>query len=110
MSHRRVVITGMGVVTPIGNDVKTFWDNLVAGKSGIGPITQFDATEYDCRIAGEVRGFEPAKIFKTPKDVRRTDRFTHLAVGAAKEAMADAGFDGPVSDPERFGCVLGSGI
>jgi len=100
----------MGVVTPVGNDVNTFWNNLIAGVSGIGPITQFNATEFDCRIAGEVRGFEAVKVFKTPKDVRRTDRFTHLVVGAAKEAMADAGFNGPVSDPERFGCVLGSGI
>jgi 3-oxoacyl-[acyl-carrier-protein] synthase II len=100
----------MGVVTPVGNDVNTFWNNLISGVSGIGPITQFDATAFDCRIAGEVRGFEAVKVFKTPKDVRRTDRFTHLVVGAAKEAMADAGFNGPVSDPERFGCVLGSGI
>jgi len=70
MSHRRVVITGMGVVTPVGNDVNTFWNNLIAGVSGIGPITQFDATAFDCRIAGEVRGFEAVKAFKTPKDVR----------------------------------------
>ncbi len=100
----------MGVVTPCGNDVDALWSSLIAGRSGIGPITQFDAAAYDCRIAGEVRGFEAAKVFRTPKDVRRTDRFTHLAVGAAKEAMADAGFNGPVTDPERFGCVLGSGI
>jgi len=100
----------MGVVTPVGNDVNTFWNNLIAGVSGIGPITQFDATAFDCRIAGEVRGFEAVKAFKTPKDVRRTDRFTHLVVGAAKEAMADAGFSGPPGDPERFGCVIGSGI
>jgi 3-oxoacyl-[acyl-carrier-protein] synthase II len=92
MSHaRRVVITGMGVVTPLGNDIATFWNNLVQGRSGIGPITCFDASAYDCRIAGEVRDFDAVKYFKTPKDVRRTDRFTHLAVGAAKLAMEDSG-------------------
>jgi 3-oxoacyl-[acyl-carrier-protein] synthase II len=110
MSHRRVVITGMGVITPVGNDVSTFWNNLIQGVSGIGPITLFDASEYRCRIAGEVRDFNPAQYFKTPKDVNRTDRFTHLAVAAAKEAVADAGLTFPVADPERFGVVLGSGI
>ena len=92
MSHlRRVVITGMGVVTPVGNDIPTFWENLVHGRSGIGPITHFDVSRYDCRIAGEVRDFDAVKFFKTPKDLRRTDRFTHLAVGAAKLAMENAG-------------------
>src|SRR5678816_340643 len=111
MSHqRRVVITGMGVVTPLGNEVSVFWENLVHGRSGIGPITHFDASQYDCRIAGEVRDFEPVKHFKTPKDVRRTDRFTHLAVGAAKMALEEAGLTAPVADPERFGVMLGSGI
>jgi 3-oxoacyl-[acyl-carrier-protein] synthase II len=111
MSHaRRVVITGMGVVTPLGNDIATFWDNLTHGRSGIGPITSFDASVYDCRIAGEVRDFDAVKYFKTPKDVRRTDRFTHLAVGAAKLAMEDAGLTVPIADPERFGVMLGSGI
>jgi 3-oxoacyl-[acyl-carrier-protein] synthase II len=110
MSHRRVVITGMGVVTPCGNDLATFWNNIINGVSGIGPITHFDASAYDCQIAGEVRDFDPAKIFKTPKDVRRTDRFTHFVVGAAKEAMASAGLTQPVGDPERFGVVIGSGI
>jgi 3-oxoacyl-[acyl-carrier-protein] synthase II len=100
----------MGVITPVGNDVETFWQNLVAGRSGIGPITHFDVSGYDCRIAGEVRDFDAVTYFKTPKDVRRTDRYTHLAVGAAKGAMADAGLTGPVGDPERFGCVIGSGI
>ena len=88
---RRVVITGMGVITPNGLDVPTFWDNMVHGKSGIGPITHFDVSAYKCRIAGEVRDFQPLEHFKTPKDVNRTDRFTHLAVAAAKAAMADAG-------------------
>jgi 3-oxoacyl-[acyl-carrier-protein] synthase II len=100
----------MGVVTPVGNEVSVFWENLVHGRSGIGPITHFDASQYDCRIAGEVRDFEPVKHFKTPKDVRRTDRFTHLAVGAAKMALEEAGLTAPVADPERFGVMLGSGI
>jgi 3-oxoacyl-[acyl-carrier-protein] synthase II len=100
----------MGVVTPCGNDLATFWNNIVNGVSGIGSITHFDASAYDCQIAGEVRDFDPAKIFKTPKDVRRTDRFTHFVVGAAKEAMSDAGLTQPVGDPERFGVVIGSGI
>ena len=107
---RRVVITGMGVVTPCGNDLATFWDNLTHGRSGVGVIANFDAALFDCRIAGEVRDFEPVKFFKTPKDVRRTDRFTHFAVGAAKMAMEDAGLTVPVADPERFGVMLGSGI
>ena len=111
MSHpRRVVVTGMGVVTPVGNDVETFWSNIVAGVSGIGPITHFDVTDYRCRIAGEVKNFTPVEHFKTPKDVNRTDRFTHLAVAAAKGAMADAGLAAPIGDPERFGCMIGSGI
>jgi 3-oxoacyl-[acyl-carrier-protein] synthase II len=100
----------MGVVTPCGNDLVTFWNNIVNGVSGIRAITHFDVSAFDCQIAGEVRDFDPSKVFKTPKDVRRTDRFTHLVVGAAKEAMADAGLTQPVGDPERFGVVLGSGI
>src|SRR6266853_2858295 len=107
---RRVVVTGLGVITPCGNDVQTFWKNITAGVSGIGKITHFDAQQFDCRIAGAVRDFEPVGFFKTPKDVRRTDRYTHFAVAAAKNAMADAGLAGPVGDPERFGVMIGSGI
>jgi 3-oxoacyl-[acyl-carrier-protein] synthase II len=107
---RRVVITGMGVLTPVGNDMDTFWRNITEGVSGIGPITHFDVSAFDCRIAGEVRGFEPVSVFNVPKDVRRADRFVQLAVGAAKQAMADAGFSKPVANPERFGCIIGSGI
>jgi 3-oxoacyl-[acyl-carrier-protein] synthase II len=110
MSQRRVVITGMGVTTPCGNDVPTFWNNMINGVSGIGPITLFDCAAYDCRIAGEVKNFDPKAAFKKPKDVKRTDRFVHVVVAAAKEAMADAGLTGPIGDPERFGCILGSGI
>ena len=97
-------------MTPVGKEVDVFWQNLVAGVSGIGPITLFDASAYRCRIAGEVRDFEPIPYFRTPKDVNRTDRFTQFAVGAAKAAMADAGLTGPVDDPERFGAIIGSGI
>jgi 3-oxoacyl-[acyl-carrier-protein] synthase II len=74
MSHpRRVVITGMGLVSPLGNDLKSFWDNLSNGRSGIGPITLFDVTQYDCRIAGEVKNFDPATWFNNPRDARRSD-------------------------------------
>ena len=100
----------MGVFTPVGNDVETFWQNLVAGRSGIRPITHFDASAFDCQFAGEVRDFDPVKHFKTPKDVRRTDRFAQLAIAAAKQALADAGITEPIGDPERFGCMIGSGI
>ena len=111
MSHqRRVVVTGIGLLTPVGNDLATFWGNITNGVSGIGPVTQFDVTDYDCKIAGEVRGFDPVKFFKVPKDVRRADRYTQLAVGAARLAMEDAGITAPVANPERFGCMIGSGI
>jgi 3-oxoacyl-[acyl-carrier-protein] synthase II len=111
MSHpRRVVITGMGLVSPLGNDLKSFWDNLSNGRSGIGPITLFDVTQYDCRIAGEVRDFDPAIAFKNPRDARRSDRFTQLAVAAAKSALADSGLTLPVPNPDRIGVMVGSGI
>jgi 3-oxoacyl-[acyl-carrier-protein] synthase II len=109
-TDRRVVITGIGVVTPIGNDLKTFWDNLRNGVSGISPIQAFDTTAYDCQIAGEVRNFEPKNYFRNPKDVRRTDRYTHLAMGAAKMAMEDSGLDLEKTDRRRFGAIVSSGI
>ena len=85
---RRVVVTGMGAITPVGNDLQTLWSNLTGGVSGIGPITHFDAAAYDCRFAGEVRGFEPVKYFKTPKDVRRSDRFAQPRRGVARDEDA----------------------
>jgi 3-oxoacyl-[acyl-carrier-protein] synthase II len=110
-NERRVVITGLGVITPVGNEVQEFWNNLKSGVSGIGPITAFDATDYDCRIAGEVKDFEPAKYFKNTKDVRRTDRYTHFAMAATKKALLDGQLDpAHVPDPTRFGCIIGSGI
>ncbi len=109
-SHpRRAVITGMGLLSPNGQDLPTFWSNMTGGVSGIGAITQFDASQYDCRIAGEVRDFQPQQWFKAPKDVRRADRFAQLAMGAAKLAIADAGLD-RIADPERCGVMVGSGI
>ena len=100
----------MGVLSPIGNDLKTFWRNLIAGVSGIGPITAFDTTDYDCKIAGEVRGYDPLLFFKNPKDIRRSDRYTQLTMGAAKMAFNDSGIDLEGVDRTRFGCMLGSGI
>ncbi len=110
MSERRVVVTGLGVVSPVGNDIDTFWKNLVAGQSGVTHYSAFDSEIYDCKIAGEVKGFEPAKYFKSPKDARRTDRFTQFAMAAAKSALADSGIDLSTIDHERFGVMIGSGI
>jgi 3-oxoacyl-[acyl-carrier-protein] synthase II len=109
-TDRRVVITGIGVITPIGNDLDTFWQNLQNGVSGIGKITAMDASGFDCRIAGEVRNFEPKSVFNNPKDVRRTDRYTHLAMAAAKMAMHDSGVDLEKVNRHRFGSIVSSGI
>ena len=109
--ERRVVITGMGVVTPLGNDLQTFWGNIKKGVSGIGPVTYYDTTDFDCKIAGEVREFEPTLYFKNPKDIRRADRYTQFAVAASKMAITDAGIDlATYEDPTRFGVIVGSGI
>jgi 3-oxoacyl-[acyl-carrier-protein] synthase II len=110
MSNRRVVVTGIGVVSPIGNDLKSFWENLVNGKSGIRQITQFDSSTFDCHIAGEVPDFDPLPYFKNPKDVRRTDRFAQLAMASAKIALEDSGLDLEKVDRTRFGVLVGSGI
>ena len=109
-TDRRVVITGMGVITPIGNELDTFWRNLQNGVSGIGKITAFDTSAYDCQIAGEVHDFEPKNYFSNPKDVRRTDRYTHLAMAAAKMAMQDSGVDLEKINRHRFGSIVSSGI
>jgi 3-oxoacyl-[acyl-carrier-protein] synthase II len=107
---RRVVITGMGVVTPVGNDLETFWCHLKEGVSGIDKIQAFDVSEYDCKIAGEVRDFDPKNYFRNPKDVRRTDRYTHLAMAAAKMAKEDSGINLEKVDRYRFGAIVSSGI
>src|SRR4029079_5458503 len=111
MPERRVVITGMGVATPIGNDLETFWSNLKNGVSGIGTIDAFDTSGYDCKIGGQVRDFDPKQFFKNPKDVRRTDRFTHLAMAAAKMAAVDSGLDmDNLKERDRFGVIVSTGI
>ena len=110
-NDRRVVITGLGALTPLGNDVETFWQNLKNGVSGIHTIEAFDTSAYDCKIGGEVRGFDPKAFFKNPKDVRRTDRFAHLALAAAKMALEDSGIDvEKLSRRDRFGVIVSSGI
>ena len=109
---KRVVVTGMGLVSPVGNDVQTSWENLLAGTSGGGPVTQFEATDdFPCRIACEVKGFDPLDHLDK-REVKRHDRVSQLAVAASAEALASAGLDGapPGGDPERFGVIFGSGI
>ncbi len=109
MSRRRVVITGLGAITPIGNDVRTYWQGLLAGRSGIATVTQFDTTDYKVHFAGEIKNYEPEKVMSA-KDVRRMDRFAQFAVVAAVEAVADSGLDLPKYDPFRCGVIIGSGI
>ncbi len=101
----------MGVITPLGRELEEFWGNLLAGRSGVGPITRFDTSVgYDSTIAGEVRDFDPKPVFNNPKEHKRTDRFTHFAMAAAKSAMADAGIDMEKVVRERFGVIVSSGI
>ena len=106
---KRVVITGLGAITPVGNTAADFWQALLAGKSGIGPITRFDAAEYDAKIAGEVKGFEPT-AFIDKKEARRMDRFTQFTIAAAKMALDDSGIDLEKADKSRIGSFVGSGI
>lgn len=107
--RRRVVITGIGVVSPLGNDAATTWDALVAGRSGVGAITKFDATSFTSRIAGEVRGFDPERVLDR-KEARKMDTFIHYAVAASAEALSDAGFRIDAGNAERVGVYIGSGI
>lgn len=110
MNERRVVITGIGVVSPLGNDLKSTWEAMKAGKSGIAPITQLDTTDYPVKIGGEVKDFDATPFFKDPKDARRADRYTLLAMAASKMAMEDSGMDPEAVDKTRVGVMVGSGI
>jgi 3-oxoacyl-[acyl-carrier-protein] synthase II len=106
---RRVVVTGLGCVTPVGNDVPATWEALLAGKSGGGPITQFDATDFKVRFACEVKEFDPS-LYMDRKEIKRSDRYTQLALAASVQAMKDAFPDGTGFTPDRTGVVIGSGI
>lgn len=107
--RRRVVVTGLGAITPVGNTPSEYWEGLMAGRSGIGPITLFDASNHDCRIAGEIKGFDPLQ-YMDRKDAKRMDRFTQIAVCASKQAVADAQFVINDLNAEQVGVLIGTGI
>ncbi len=109
MERPRVVITGLGVISALGCTLKDFWNGLKEGRSGIGPISQFDASEFPCRIAGEVKDFDP-QAYMDRTEVRRTPRSTHLAVAAARSSLDDAGYSHSLPDPERVGVFFGTGV
>jgi 3-oxoacyl-[acyl-carrier-protein] synthase II len=109
MSKRRVVITGLGIISPVGNDVATAWKNIREGVSGIGPITHFDATAFPTRIAGEVRDFDPANYIPA-KDVKKMDPFIHYGIAASIQALNDSGLSTHEHDAERIGVAVGAGI
>lgn len=106
---RRVVVTGLGIVSPVGNSKDEFWASLIGGKSGVGPLTSFDCRDYASRIAGEVKGFTPHP-FIPKKELRRMEKFVQFAVTAAKEAVDDSGLDISKEDPFNIGVLVGSGI
>ena len=107
--NRRVVITGMGAITPIGNSVEEFWSGIKEGKTGFGPITYFDTADYRCKLAAEVKDFDPAQ-YMDKKSARRMEQFCQFAVAAAGQAISDAGLDMEQEDPYMVGCSVGSGI
>ena len=109
-TRKRVVITGLGVITPLGQGIGAFWENLLAGQCGIGPVTAYDTEGYACAIAGEVKDFDPTPAFPSPKEVRRTDRFTQFAMVAGWEAINDSGLDLATANRDRIGAFIGSGI
>ncbi|KGI77944.1 beta-ketoacyl-ACP synthase II [Oleiagrimonas soli] len=109
MSKRRVVVTGLGMVSPVGNDVATSWANITAGNSGIGDITHFDASTFPTRISGEVRDFDPAQYI-APKDIKKMDPFIHYGVAAGIQALKDSGFEVSEANSDRIGAAVGAGI
>jgi len=109
MKNKRIVVTGMGAITPLGNTIDLFWDNLINGVSGIDRITAFDPTDYPCKVAGQVKDFN-ASDWIDAKEVKRNDRYTLLGIAASKLALQMAGLEKGAGDPERFGCIVGSGI
>jgi len=109
MSKRRVVVTGLGIISPVGNDIATAWKNVVEGRSGIGPITHFDVSAFATRIAGEVRDFDPTRWI-APKDVKKMDPFIQYGLAASLEAVKDAGLEITEANADRCGAALGAGI
>lgn len=109
VERKRVVITGLGAITPIGNTLTEYWEGLMSGRNGIGPITHFDASRHDCRIAGEVKGFDPLDYLDR-KEAKRMDRFAQFAVAASKQALADAQFVINDLNAEQVGVLIGTGI
>ena len=109
MSQRRVVVTGMGMISPLGNDLASSWDGIVNGRSGLGPITSFDASLFSTRIAGEIRDFDPA-LYMSTKDVKKMDAFIHYGIAASLMAMDDSGLEVTEGNAERIGAIIGAGI
>jgi 3-oxoacyl-[acyl-carrier-protein] synthase II len=109
VSKRRVVVTGLGVVSPVGSTVQSAWDAILRGESGIGPVTRFDVSAFPVRFGGQVRDFDVAQYI-APKDARRMDEFMQYGVAAGVQAVGDAGIDFAKTDPERCGAVCGAGI
>ncbi len=109
-TDRRVVVTGLGLVTPLGTEVETFWNNLITGQCGIDKITAFDATPFATQMAGEVRDFDPGPAFPSPKEARRTDRYSQFGIYAGWKALKDSGLDLNQTNPDEIGVFIGSGI
>jgi 3-oxoacyl-[acyl-carrier-protein] synthase II len=109
MELKRVVVTGLGTINPLGNDVKTTWENALAGKSGAGPITHFDASLFKTQFACEVKDFDPNNLFER-KEARKYDRYSQFAIHAAKEAMEDSGLDLDKENRDRIGVIFSAGI
>ena len=109
-SDRRVVVTGMGLVTPLGHDLHTFWQNLITSQCGIDKITSFDASAFATQVAGEVKNFDPSPAFPSPKEIRRTDRYSQFAIYAAWSALKDSGLDLTKENCDEIGAMIGSGI
>ncbi|MEC8972720.1 MAG: beta-ketoacyl synthase N-terminal-like domain-containing protein, partial [Verrucomicrobiota bacterium] len=109
-SRKRVVVTGIGVVSPLGQGAESFWENLLAGQCGIDSIRAFDTDGFPCTIAGEVKEFDPAPAFPSRKEVRRTDRFTQFGIHAGWQALNDSGLDLDQANRDRVGAMIGSGI
>ena len=110
MENRRVVVTGIGAVSPLGHDAASTWEGMKGGRSGIGLIESMDTTDYSVKIGGEVRGFDHSQYFSSPKDARRMDRYAHLSIAAAQMALIQSGLNESEIDRDRIGVMLGSGI